>query len=148
MYYFHPYPQEDWSSVLQLLTQSMQGEEMVCSMSSQLYHIPATENLEGLDQMHEQLYESSYHRVTALGSAKRLQSGESHETIVKTMVSCVDNALLADHEVTRWLPVMKGNAPVEFKEFIQSLISWQEQTVQSLTKAQQQLRQMGFTSNN
>ncbi|WP_307322358.1 hypothetical protein [Evansella vedderi] len=145
MYYSY---RQDWSSVLELLSQSLHGEEMVCSMSSQLYHIPETEDLEGNRQMHEHLYDASYHRVTALGSAKRLQGSESHESIIKTLVSCVDSALDADQEVTKWLYVMRDNAPADFKEFIQTIISWQQYTENTLKMAQEQLRQMGYEPEN
>jgi hypothetical protein len=39
---------------------------------------------------------------------------------------------------------MRDNAPNEFKSFIQNIIGWQQQTEQSLSSAQQRLRQMGF----
>ncbi|MBU9711999.1 hypothetical protein KS419_09635 [Bacillus tamaricis] len=126
----------------------MNGEEMVCSMSSQLYHIPETENLEGLDEMHRHLYDSSYHRVTATGCAKRLQAGEYHDTIIKTMISCVQNALDADQKVMKWLQVMRDNAPNEFTQFIEIIIRWQQETVQSLSMAQHRLSQMGFEIEN
>lgn len=48
----YSYPQ-DWSSVLELLNRSLYAEQIVCSMSTQLFHIPATGNLEGNPEMHE-----------------------------------------------------------------------------------------------
>lgn len=135
---------QDWTAVLQLLNQSLYGEEMVCSMSTQLYHIPATANLKGNGEMHNHLVPASYHRVTAAGSARRLQNGESHESIIKTLVSCVDNGLKQDQEVKKWLPVMRDNAPEEYKPFIQTIIDWQEQTEQSLSSAKRLLNQMGY----
>jgi hypothetical protein len=142
LYYF-PYRQ-NWSSVLELLNQSLYGEQMVCSMSTQLFHIPATQNLEGNSEMHEHLVPASYHRVTAVGAARRLQNGESHDSIIKTLISCVQNGLRQDQEVMKWLLIMRDNAPNEFKPFIQHIIRWQQQTEQSLSSAQQLLRQMGF----
>jgi hypothetical protein len=50
--YYYPYRQ-DWSSVIELLNQSLYAEKMVCSMSTQLFHIPTTQNLEGNPEMHE-----------------------------------------------------------------------------------------------
>lgn len=135
----------DWSSVLELLNQSLYGEQMVCSMSTQLFHIPATENLEGNPEMHEHLVPASYHRVTALGAARRLQNSEFHDSIITTLTSCVKSGLKEDQQVTKWLHVMRENAPKEFKPFIQSIIGWQQQTEESLSSAQQLLRQMGYT---
>jgi hypothetical protein len=64
---------------------------MVCSMSTQLFHITATENLEGNPKIHEHLVPTSYHRVTAVGAARRLQNGEYHDSLIKTLTSCVKN---------------------------------------------------------
>lgn len=141
--YFFPYRQ-DWSSVLEYLNYSLNGEQMVCSMTTQLFHIPATKNLKGNAEMHNHLIPASYHRVTALGCAKRLQSGEYHESIIKALVACVNNGLKQDKEVTIWLRVMRENAPSEYKEFMDSVISWQQKTEQSLAYTQQLLRGMGF----
>jgi hypothetical protein len=137
---------QDWTAVLQLLDQSLFAEEMVCSMSTQLFVIPATSNLKGNAEMHNSLVPASYHRVTAVGSAIRLQNGETHETIIQILVSCVNNALKKDLEVTRWLPIMREDAPDTFKPFLENIISWQQQAVQSLTSAKELLKQMGYES--
>jgi hypothetical protein len=135
---------QDWTAVLQLLNQSLYAEEMVCSMSTQLFVIPATADLKGNAEMHNSLVPASYHRVTAVGSAIRLQNGETHESIIRILVSCVNNGLKRDQEVTKWLPIMRDDAPEEYKPFLQNIISWQQQAVQSLTSAKQLLGQMGY----
>jgi hypothetical protein len=135
---------QDWSPVLKFLNGSLYGEQMVCSMSTQLFHIPATQNLKGNTQMHQHLVPASYHRVTAVGSAQRLLNGEHHDSIVKTLISCIRNGLKEDQEVMKWLKVMSDNAPNEFKSFIQNIINWQQHTEQSLYSAQQLVRQMGY----
>lgn len=145
LYYYYPYRQ-DWSSVLESLNVSMNGEQMVCSMTTQLFHIPVTKNLEGNAEMHNHLVPASYHRVTALGCAKRLQSGETHESIIKAMVACVNNGLKQDKEVSKWLKVMRENAPNEYIGFMDSVINWQKQTEQSLAYSQQLLKGMGLDS--
>lgn len=143
---YYAYREQDWSSVLELLNHSLYGEQMVCSMSTQLFHISATENLKGNPEMHEHLVPASYHRVTAVGSAQRLQNGEYHDSIVNTLISCVKSALREDEGVMKWLQVMRDDAPNEFKPFVENIISWQQRTEQSLSAAQQHLRQMGFAS--
>ncbi|MFE1245843.1 hypothetical protein ACFW35_17160 [Fictibacillus sp. NPDC058756] len=115
-------------------------------MSTQLFVIPATADLKGNAEMHNSLVPASYHRVTAAGSAIRLQNGETHETIIRILVSCVNNGLKRDQEVTKWLPVMRDDAPDEFKPFLENIISWQQQAVQRLTSAKQLLGQMGYES--
>jgi hypothetical protein len=145
--YYHSYRQ-DWSTVIELLNQSLNAEKMVCSMSTQLFHITTTQNLRGNPEMHEHLVPASYHRVTAVGSAQRLQNGEYHDSIINTLISCVNSALREDQEVMKWLHIMRDNAPNDFKPFIQNIVSWQQQTEQSITSAQQLLRQMGFEIQN
>jgi hypothetical protein len=137
---------QDWTAVLQLLNQSLYAEEMVCSMSTQLFVIPATANLKGNAEMHNHLIPASYHRVTAVGSAMRLQNGETHETIIQTLVSCVNNGLKKDQEVMKWLPVMRDDAPDEYRPFVETIIRWQQQAEQSLSSAKQLLTQMGYES--
>ncbi|PLS17499.1 hypothetical protein CVD28_12700 [Bacillus sp. M6-12] len=141
--FYYPYRQ-DWSSVLEYLNYSLNGEQMVCSMTTQLFHIPVTRNLKGNSEMHNHLVPASYHRVTAVGCAKRLQNGESHDSIIKAMVACVNNGSKQDKEVTKWLAVMRENAPSEYKGFMDSVINWQRQAEQSLAYTQQLLRGMGF----
>jgi hypothetical protein len=135
---------QDWTAVLQLLNQSLYAEEMVCSMSTQLFVIPATADLKGNAEMHNHLVPASYHRVTAVGSAIRLQNGESHETIIQILVSCVNNGLKKDQEVMKWLPIMRDDAPDEYKPFVETIIRWQQQAERTLTSAKQLLTQMGY----
>lgn len=138
---------QNWHPVLTLLTQSLFAEQMVCSISTQLFHIDATKELEGNAEMHNHLVPAAYHRVTALGSAHRLQNGESHDSVIQTMISCINNALKEDKGITKWLPVMLEDAPTEYKPFIQSISSWQQQKEQTLLSAQQYLTQMGYEVN-
>ncbi|PYZ96603.1 hypothetical protein CR205_12905 [Alteribacter lacisalsi] len=146
MYYF-PYRQE-WSSVLELLNQSLFGEGMVCSMTTQLFYIPATAGLEGNPELHRHLIPASYHRVTAVGSVYRLQNGEFDESIIQTLISCVNKGLQEDQEVMRWLQVMRDNAPEEFESFIENIINWQQRTEQTLSAAKQLIEQMGYDTEN
>lgn len=44
-----------WQSVVTELNQSLYGELMVCSMSTQLFHIPEAKDLKGNPEMHTQI---------------------------------------------------------------------------------------------
>lgn len=132
-------PGTEWSSVTQSLQKSLYAEQMVCSMSTQLFHIPETENLQGNREMHEHLVRASYHRVTATGSAVRLQTGPYHESIRKTLVSCIRNARKEDAGVREGLRVMYGNADDRVKPFIREIQQWQVQAEQYLAAAGQEL---------
>ncbi len=84
--------------------------------------------------MHQHLVPASYHRVTAVGSALRLQNGEFEHSILLALKSCVSNALKEDEEVKKWLDVMYEEAPANYKTFMQQIIYMQD-TKNYYTKA-------------
>jgi hypothetical protein len=105
---------------------SLYGEQMVCSMSTQLFHIPETKNLDGNAEMHTHLVPASYHRVTATGSAQRLLNGETAPSILETMAYCIQNAEQKDRHVRAGLHTMREAAPAAYKPFIETIIRWQD----------------------
>ncbi|TFE23496.1 hypothetical protein E2980_19210 [Cohnella luojiensis] len=124
-----------WLSVVTELSLSLYGEQMVCSMSTQLFHIPETKDLKGNAEMHTHLVPASYHRVTATGSALRLQNGESAPSIVETLINCIQNAEQRDRNVHAGLLVMRDAAPASYKQFVENIIRWQEYTELHLQNA-------------
>jgi len=72
LHFNYLYRVNSWTQILILLQRSLYAEEMVCAMSSQLFHIPQTKDLKGSSEMHNHLVPASYHRVTAVGSAHLL----------------------------------------------------------------------------
>lgn len=119
------------------LMKSQYAEQMVCSMSTQLFHIPETEDLKGNRQMHEHLIHASYHRTTAIGSADRLLRSRWNESIVATLASCIANGLSRDKKVHHWLLVMKNAADAKTKPFIEHILQWQNKAEYELKKARQ-----------
>ncbi|GLB60141.1 hypothetical protein [Cytobacillus sp. NCCP-133] len=144
-YYYHYYRVNNWGSILTLLRQSLFAEEMVCSMSSELFHIPATKDLEGNAEMHNHLVPASYHRVTAAGCAQRLVNGEDRQTIIATMAACMVNAENQDKKVREGLKTMEEHAPPEYKTAIGLMIRWQDQAENYLSQAKESLRMMGVS---
>ncbi|MFY0758952.1 hypothetical protein AB1K32_08770 [Metabacillus dongyingensis] len=142
-YYY--YRVSNWGHILNLLHKSLYAEEMVCAMSSELFHIPKTKNLEGNREMHNHLVPASYHRVTAVGSSQRLVNGEQQQSIVETLVACIRNAENQDKNVSEGLITMEENASPEFKTFIKVIIKWQEQAESYLNQAKESLRAMGVS---
>lgn len=126
-----------WQSVVTELNRSLYGEQMVCSMSTQLFHIPETKDLKGNAEMHTHLVPASYHRVTATGSAQRLFFGESAPSIVETLIACIHNAEQRDRNVRAGLLVMRDAAPASYKQFIENIIRWQDYTEFYLQNAKQ-----------
>lgn len=142
-YYF--YRVNNWGHILNLLHQSLYAEEMVCAMSSELFHIPKTKDLKGNREMHNHLVPASYHRVTAVGSSQRLVNSEQQQSIVETLVACIKNAENHDKNVREGLITMEQNASPEFKPFIKVIIKWQEQAESYLNQAKESLRTMGVS---
>jgi hypothetical protein len=128
---------EMWNPVATGIYRSLYGEQMVCSMSTQLFHIPETKDLEGNTEMHTHLVPASYHRVTAAGSAQRLLNGESAPSIVETLAACIQNAEQRDRNVRAGLQVMRDTAPASYKSFIENIIRWQDYTQLHLQNAKQ-----------
>jgi isopenicillin N synthase-like dioxygenase len=144
----HPnylYRANQWTQILMLLRHSLYAEEMVCAMSSQLFHIPTTKDLKGNREMHSHLVPASYHRVTAVGSAQRLSNGEQQQSIVETMTACIMNAENQDKKVRDGLKIMEENATPEFRSFIKLIIQWQNQAESYLTQAKTALKSMGIS---
>lgn len=126
-----------WQPVLTELYNSLYGQQMVCSMSTELFHIPETQNLQGNSEMHASLVPASYHRVTAAGSAQRLVNGESAPTIIATLVACIQNAERLDRGVRSGLLVMRDAAPAAYKPVLEIIIRWQEHAESHLQKAKE-----------
>nr|WP_093230590.1 hypothetical protein [Thermoflavimicrobium dichotomicum] len=126
-----------WRPVTDELYRSLYGEQMVCSMSTQLFHIPETKDLKGNAEMHTHLVPASYHRVTATGSGQRLLNGEYEPSILKTLVACIQNAEQRDRNVRNGLHVMRDAAPASYKPFIENIIRWQDYTELHLQYAKQ-----------
>jgi len=134
-----------WESVLASLQGSLYANQFVCAMSSQLFHIEETKDLRGNKEMHEHLVHSSYHRVTAIGSALRIQGRETQRSIIETLTACIQNAQQADAKVSEYLGVMHNAAPQGYKSFMNHVISWQNASNQSLKDARNELISAGFT---
>lgn len=129
--------QERWQPVVSELQRSLYAEQMVCSASTQLFHIPETKDLQGNAEMHTHLVPASYHRVSALGSAQRLLYGETAISIVETLTACIQNAELRDRGVRAGLFVMRDAAPAAYKPFVENIIIWQNYAELHLQNAKQ-----------
>lgn len=143
--YYYYYRVNNWGHILHLLNQSLYAEEMVCAMSSELFHIPKTKDLKGNREMHDHLVPASYHRVTAVGSSQRLVNGEQQQSIVETLAACIKNAENQDKKVRDGLKTMEENASPEYKLFMKVIIKWQEQAESYLNQAKKSLQTMGVS---
>ncbi|WP_419156611.1 hypothetical protein [Rossellomorea sp. BNER] len=139
------YRVNNWQPILNFLQQSLYAEEMVCARSSELFHIPQTQDLKGNNEMHNHLIPASYHRVTSVGSARRLVNGEQRQSIIATMTTCIVNAEKQDKGVREGLKVMEENASPEYKPVIKLIIQWQKQAEAYLKQAKDSLQAMGVS---
>jgi hypothetical protein len=128
---------EMWQPVAAEINRSLYSEQMVCSMSTQLFHIPETKDLKGNAEMHTHLVPASYHRVTASGSAQRLLNGDREPSIVQTFVVCIQNTEQRDRNVRTGLHVMKDAAHASYKPFVENIILWQDYAEFHLQNAKQ-----------
>lgn len=128
---------EKWYPVVSEMYRSLYSEQMVCSMSTQLFHIPEMKDLKGNKEMHTHLVPASYHRITAIGSAQRLLNGESEPSILKTLIVCLQNAKQRDRNVRTGLNIMRDAATASYKPFIENIIRWQDYAELHLEKAKQ-----------
>ncbi|MBN2910819.1 hypothetical protein JQC72_15070 [Polycladomyces sp. WAk] len=126
-----------WHPVAAELYRSLYSEQMVCSMSTQLFHIPETRDLKGNAEMHTHLVPASYHRITATGSAQRLLNGEREPSILKTLITCIQKAKQRDRNVRTGLNVMRNAATASYKPFIENIIRWQDDAELHLQNAEQ-----------
>ncbi|WP_371413987.1 hypothetical protein [Virgibacillus sp. Bac332] len=145
LYPFYNYRVSNWEAVLSLLYHSLYAEEMVCAMSSELFHIPETKDLKGNNEMHSHLVPASYHRITAVGSSQRLTNGEQRQSIIDTLIACIINAETQDKKVREGLDTMAENAPTEYKSFMETIIIWQEQAEAYLNETKEALQSMGIS---
>lgn len=128
---------EKWQPVLNELYRSLYGEQMVCSTSTQLFHIPEMKDLKGNAEMHTSLVPASYHRVTATGSAQRLLNGETAPSLLETLNACIQNAEQQDRNVNAGLLVMRNASPPSYKPFLENIILWEEFAETHLQNAKQ-----------
>ncbi|MBY6037576.1 hypothetical protein KUV80_12975 [Fictibacillus nanhaiensis] len=135
-----------WKSVADELEKSLYGEQIVCSMSTELYHIPKTKKLEGNNNMHRFLVPASYHRVTAVGSAIRMVNGYITPSVLKTLILCIQQAEDQDKGVRKNLKVMLKAAPEPYKPFVENIIQWQDYAELHLQHAKQLTMQMTGSS--
>lgn len=131
-----------WQSVARELYRSLYDEQMVCSMSTQLFHIPETRNLYGNAEMHTHLIPASYHRVTATGSAQRLLDSETALSIIETLKDCIQNAEQKDRNVRAGLLIMRDAAPPAYKPFVENIIRWQDFAEMHLQSAKRHAMQI------
>jgi hypothetical protein len=145
LHFHYLYRVNPWTQILMLLQRSLYAEEMVCAMSSQLFHIPKTKDLKGNSEMHNHLVPASYHRITAVGSAQRLTNGEQQPSIVETMTACIIHAENQDKKVRDGLKIMEENATPDFRPFIKLIIQWQNQAESYLSQTKTALKSMGIS---
>jgi hypothetical protein len=130
-----------WQQVYMNLYYSLYAEQMVCALSSELFHIDETKDLKGNGKMHQHLVPASYHRVTACGSAIRILQGDKEDTVIKTLTSCIDNAQRQDKGVVDGLEIMSNNVSRKYRRRIREIVQWQKAAEHYLKLAEEGTKQ-------
>ncbi|WP_286166081.1 hypothetical protein [Peribacillus frigoritolerans] len=140
-YYF--YRVNNWGHILNLLRQSLYAEEMVCAMSSELFHIPKTKDLKGNLEMHNHLVPAYYHLRYSSRFIPETSKWRATAIHCRNTGGLYKNAENQDKYVREGLRTMEENASTEFKPFIKIIIKWQEQAESYLNQAKESLGTMG-----
>lgn len=117
--------------MVEALTNSLYAEKMVCSMASQLHYIPEMANVNGLKETHDALVPASYHRVTAVGTGKRILQGDQHPSLWNVIEYCIRDAEKMDAAVRMGLNKMLAAAPSAYRGFVERIIEWQKHKEQT-----------------
>ena len=124
------------------LSRSLYGQQLVNSLTAQLLFITETANLNGLQETRAQLIPASYHRVTALGSALRVQRGDNAPTLFNVLENSINLAEQNDVGVRAGLDKLLAAAPPAYNEYTDSILQWQQYTENHLQDAKRALEQI------
>lgn len=130
------------SQLVDSLSKSLYGQQLVNSLIAQLLFITETANLTGLKETHAQLIPASYHRVTALGSALRIQRGDAAPTLFNVLENSINMAEQNDTDVSAGLDRLLTVAPPAYNEYVDMVLQWQQYTSSHLQDAKKALEQL------
>ncbi|ATY84639.1 hypothetical protein CVV65_06515 [Kyrpidia spormannii] len=125
-----------FTRVLDHLTASEYALAVLCSVSRQMKLFAVTKDLPGFDEFYREIYESSYHRITAKGSVRRILAGDHHATVVAIAVHSMHKA--AEHDRLAGEAVHRmaaAEAKEDARRWITSVRAWHERTATELQVA-------------
>lgn len=94
------------------LERSLLALEAQCARTSVAYFYPGLRALPGLEQVHKENYEVSYHLTTALGSARAIMAGERLPGYYGLVLACQKEALEHQQKAVRaWGQMLRAAAP-------------------------------------
>lgn len=129
--------------VLGLMKKSLNSLEIQCSYSTQMKLIEETRRLPSLPKVHEQNYESSYHRTTSIGCLSRIQAGNRDRLVVGISIRCMIQSREADLKARDAVNQMKGEAATDIeRQWVESVDRYLEDQLRNLEAAMRLMRNL------
>jgi hypothetical protein len=130
-----------FSRVLQHVEMSIHAEQVFCSIVTEMKYMPGFQNDPGLKTVHEQNYETSYHRNTAAGNLRRLvaHGGPSKEQLILMTVECFLEAHDHDKRAETALQTLSASSPTD-ETWLQAAAKWHKRRKVELNRAAKLLR--------
>lgn len=135
-----------WGKVLHELRRSIYAEQVFCSITTEMEHIPDFAKQPALAELHKQNYETSYHRNTACGNLIRMHyapgetSPEEQRLLLQT-IDCFYEARYHDKQAeAAFLKLTASNE--ETNGWLELAGKWHEQRKLWLKSAAMTLRNL------
>ncbi|MDB5085451.1 MAG: hypothetical protein JWN30_2337 [Bacilli bacterium] len=131
-----------FSRVLQHVERSIHFEQVFCSIVTEMKYMAPFQNQAGLQRVHKENYETSYHRNTAAGNLKRLTAGAgaSATQLILMTVECFLEAQEHDQNAEQALGSMTASNPQE-QSWLDAAQEWHLKRKEELQIAAQILRE-------
>jgi hypothetical protein len=133
-----------WSQVLRPLSVSIYGEQVFCSITTEMKWLPGFRDNAELTALHRENYETSYHRNTAAGNLTRLawqeaQGRDPSKRLVLMTVECLLEAREHDRRTAQHLRALEEQAGA-YRSWLEAASRWHEHRTRWLRRAVRTLR--------
>lgn len=133
-----------WTEVLRPLSVSIYGEQVFCSITTEMKWLPPFRDDADLTALHRENYETSYHRNTAAGNLTRLiwqqaQARTPSKRLVLVTVECLLEAREHDRRAAQHLQALAQRADGH-RSWTDAALRWHEHRTQWLRRAMRTLR--------
>jgi hypothetical protein len=125
---------------------SMYALSLLCSVATQMKLVEETKRLPGLAELHHENYETSYHRVTAIGCLHRVIAGDRHHPVIGIMIRCMIASWQHDEKADAAIRRMEQAAGGTAARWVQSVRHWHHLASDELQKAMRLVRRLAGES--
>jgi hypothetical protein len=107
--------------ILAALTEAYGDLTLQCAVASLGHYVPAMTGLPGLEELHRQNYEVSYHLTTAIGSARRILAGSREPGYFALVITCERAAREHQQKAQEAFRKLSEAAPADLRALLQRL---------------------------